>query len=623
METPSLNIVELIENNPITKLSSSYNGKLLTKIQEGFNDFEQQLFVSSFYCYLNCDQKNDYDIDLDNVWEWLGFSKKSSAKRVLEQNFVIYTDYIMLLASSESKGEQVSEVIDASFPEALASKKGHGGHNIKKYMMSVKTFKSMCLKAGTKKADEIHEYYLKMEEIIHKVVQEESDELKLQLESAKLELDKKEQEINQIVETNKNEIHGKVAREREKMLLHEFGMSGALVYVIKVKTNEDKSYIIKIGESRKGVRDRYNEHKTKYGDGILLLDCYAVKRSKEMESFILHHDKIRHCKVTNLEGHEKELELFLIGKSLSYNTVTQLMKNNLKQFNEFSTEKLEEEIKMLRNVITNSHKSETAEKHDIIQELLNNQKIMMKMIQNLEATNNEILQKMDATQQPQTRTTTMFQEPLVTLGPRLQQINPETLTLNKVYESVAECIKESNFVLKRPSIVKAVTENTVYHGYRWQFVERDEDATRIFNLQPTKATRPQNIGYIAKMNADKTEILNVYIDRKTAATNNKHSSLDTPVKNESIANGYYYFLYDKCPDEAISKYEDEQGGEPLLYKDGVGQFDSQGKMVREFACKYDCIKQMKMSDKSLAKVLDTNHVYNGHCFRRIGSKIFM
>jgi prophage antirepressor-like protein len=193
-------------------------------------------------------------------------------------------------------------------------------------------------------------------------------ELEQQLESAK-------QEITQIVETNKNEIHGKVAREREKMLINEFGMSGALVYVIKVKTNEDKSYIIKIGESRKGVRDRYNEHKTKYGDDILLLDCYAVKRSKEMESFILHHDKIRHSKVSNLPGHEKELELCLIGKSLSYNTVTQIINNNLKQFNEFSTEKLEEEIKMLRNVITNSNNSSTLKENDIIQELLNNQEL--------------------------------------------------------------------------------------------------------------------------------------------------------------------------------------------------------------------------------------------------------
>ena len=247
------------------------------------------------------------------------------------------------------------------------------------------------------------------------------------------------------------------------------------------------------------------------------------------------------------------------------------------------------------------------------------------MIQNLEATNKEILHKMDATQ-PQIKTATVFQEPLVTLGPRLQQINPDTLTLNKVYESVAECIKESNFVLKRPSIVKAVTENTVYHGYRWAFVDRDDDATKINNVQPTKATRPQNMGYIAKLNAAKTEILNVYIDRKTAATNNgfaSHSSLDNPVKNESLANGHYYILYDNCDAEVIAKYEDEKGGEPLLYKDGVGQFDAQGKKVKEYACKYDCIKQMKMSDKSLAKVLDTTNLYNGFCFRRIGSKTFV
>uniref|UniRef100_A0A6C0H361 Uncharacterized protein n=1 Tax=viral metagenome TaxID=1070528 RepID=A0A6C0H361_9ZZZZ len=47
-----LNIVELIEKNPIVKLSSTYNNKLLINIQETFTGFEQQLFVSSFFCYL-------------------------------------------------------------------------------------------------------------------------------------------------------------------------------------------------------------------------------------------------------------------------------------------------------------------------------------------------------------------------------------------------------------------------------------------------------------------------------------------------------------------------------------------------------------------------------------------
>ena len=43
-----LNIVELITSNPITKLSGTYQSKLLTKIKESFSETEQNLFVSSF-----------------------------------------------------------------------------------------------------------------------------------------------------------------------------------------------------------------------------------------------------------------------------------------------------------------------------------------------------------------------------------------------------------------------------------------------------------------------------------------------------------------------------------------------------------------------------------------------
>ena len=82
-----LNIVELIEKNPIAKLSNSYNSKLLNKLQQNFTGFEQQLFVSSFYCYLNYDKNIDFCVDLDEVWEWLGFKQKIDAKRLLEKIF--------------------------------------------------------------------------------------------------------------------------------------------------------------------------------------------------------------------------------------------------------------------------------------------------------------------------------------------------------------------------------------------------------------------------------------------------------------------------------------------------------------------------------------------------------
>jgi len=160
-----LNIVKLIENNPITKLSKDYNVKFLSKVQETFTDFEQQLFLSSFYCYLNYNSKLDFIVDLDNIWKWLGFSQKVRAKELLEKNFILDKDYTRSSLSLQGKQKD----------------NGKGGHNKEIFMLNIETFKKFCLKAGTKKADEIHDYYIKLEEIIHDITTEECKELKNQL----------------------------------------------------------------------------------------------------------------------------------------------------------------------------------------------------------------------------------------------------------------------------------------------------------------------------------------------------------------------------------------------------------------------------------------------------------
>jgi hypothetical protein len=95
-----------------------------------------------------------------------------------------------------------------------------------------------------------------------------------------------------------------------------------------------------------------------------------------------------------------------------------------------------------------------------------------------------------------------------------------------------------NQIIKRPSINKAIQENTIYCGFRWLLVERNLDPNIIHNIEPTKQTRSQNMGYIAKLNIDKSEIINVYLDRKTAAVKNGYASsagLDNVVKNFTIS----------------------------------------------------------------------------------------
>ena len=604
----NLNIVELIEKNPITRLTNDNHNKLLTKIRSNFTSNDQQMFLASFYCYLNYNSKNDFVIDLDNVWKWLGFNQKYNAKRVLEKHFIIDIDYKNLLLRPE---EQDTE------------EKKHGGCNKEIFMLTISAFKRFCLKAGTTKAYQIHEYYIKLEETLHEVINEESNELKLQLEKVKTEFAQKEL-------TNKITFDKTLQKEKElekhKLLLREFGRAGSLFYIIRVKSYENGEYVVKVGESRRGSKERFQEHKQNYEEAVIL-DCFLVKRSKDFESFIKHHDQIRLNIVKDLPGHETATELFLIGKNLSYAVLLNIIKTNINYFNEIDYDMVIEELDKIKSLITNQSPQQPLFETVVANQILEGQRLLLEKLNKLEKKNNdleksnkEILQKLNASH---TKTTTGFETPLPTVGPRLQKISPDTLQIVKIYETVSECMKEDQRI-KRPSVNQAALKNVVYCGFRWALVDRELDPNVLYNLQPTVKTRPQNLGYIAKMNQDKSQILNVYLDRKTAALSNGYdssSALDSPVKNNSLTRGHYYMLYDNCTDELRENFETRNHGEPVLYKDGVGQFDAQNNMIREFICKYDCLKQLKMSDKTLAKALDKNVAYNGFYYKSIGSKI--
>ena len=596
----SVDIVNLIECNPITKLNGNYQSKMIEKVKGRFNDYEQQMFVASFFCFLNYDYKNDFVIDLDNVWKWLGFQQKYNAKYLLEKQFIINKDYKIF-------HNQSIEQINKSFaPEPSGAKKDtRGGHNKEIIMLNVETFKKMCLKSGTKKADEIHDYFINLEGILQEILLEETTELK--------------QQLSQVEDKTKQEYEEKLSKqkilEREKILLNKYATAGAIFYVIKIKSFENGQYIVKIGESRIGITNRYREHKSNYPE-CLLLDCFTVNKSKDFESFIKEHDLIKDSRVNDLPGHETELELFLIGKKLSYQTLLGIINNNVKYFNQNDTHKLELENEQLKLKLEMQNSNE---QNTMGQELMSLVKQLYMKIDKLEKSNKEVLEKLNSYQ---IKTTTGFQQPLPTLGPRLQKINPETFELVKVYECVTEAMNE-NQRIKRPSINKAVIENTVYNGFRWLLVDRELDPNIIHNIEPTKETKVQNLGYIAKLNQEKTEIMDVYLDRKTAAIMNgydSHSALDTPVKNYTISKGKYYILYNDCEDELKEQFE-IKNGEPLLYKDGVGQYNEKNELVKEFSCKYDCIKELKISDKTLAKALDNNKLYNNYYYKKLGSKL--
>ena len=583
------NIVELIEDHPISTLTSTYNVKLLDKIKENFSDAEQHLFIGSFYCYLNYDAKRDFIVDVDDVWKWMGFQQKYHMVTVLERHFTVDSDYKNI--SSSTGGARIEE------------QKGRGGHNIKKIMMTIKCFKSLCLKAQTKKASEIHEYYLKMEDLLHEVIGEEGIELKQKMEEQKHLLDQKDEALTKAPEL-----------ERHKLLLRKYGqITGSLVYLVRIKEGDNGTYIIKIGESRKGIKNRLTEFKQKYGNQVLILDCFPVHDSAGLEKHLHHHPEIHPHQVKNLEGHETEQELFLMGGTLTYQRLLDIIDTSQQQFNylpsDYELLKLENE-KLRSQTPTVSTSSMD---HAILQQIL-------QKVQTLEATNKDIVTRLNAMQ---TKTTTACSQPDPHLGPRLQKIHPETLQILHVYETVTECMKEDH-AMKRPSINKAVRENTIYHGFRWQLIDRELDPHTAQTLAPTKATKPQKNGYVAKVNQEQTEILHVYLDRKTAAQENNYpsiASLDNAVKNHTIKDGHYYQLYEEC--DALKERFQEKHGTIVLYHDGIGQYDSQQKRIAEFTSRFECTIRAGISQKSLAKVLDQPLLYKEWYFKSLGEKRYV
>mgnify|MGYP000972368832 CR=1 FL=1 len=598
----TINFQTLVTDN--TRQSLNFQSKLVNELNSNFTENEQKWYIANLYMYLNYNQTDDYPINLDDVYKMIGFANKGNAKRTLENNFIENEDY---------KKQNYTKNL-------LKNDKTHGGNNKETILLNVDTFKNLCMVTKTDKAKEIRKYYVKLENIYNKLINEEYKNYQNELQEKESELIQQKEEFNDTINTLKSEK----SLERHNILLQKYGNIGTIVYIIRVKTYENGNYIIKIGESRRGILNRWKQHKSKYEEAVIL-DCFSVNKSKDFESFLHNHEEIKNNKVKDLLNHENEHELFLIGKDLSYDTLLNIIENNINSYNDINLEY--EKLKIEKE----KHKLEI-EKLNCVEQMYKNIdiKILSELSNNIKTIKSDLdfLKKavLDLNNQRSTKVTNNFNEPLKTLGPRLQKVNPETLQLVKWYESISECIKENakeNTNIVRSSINKAIVNNTIYNNYRWVLVDRELDPNVIHKITPTKVTKVNNLGYIAKLNKDKTEIVNVYIDRKTASELNGYqssSSLDEIVKNEKLSNDYYYVLYSKCKEDIKSRFLGSN--KPIvLYKDGVGKFDMDGNLVKEYTSKYDCIVNEPFGTKSLNKILYNNLSYENHYYRYLPPKV--
>lgn len=236
MENKTLDIVALIQTNPISIITNQ--SKLIEKITSQFSDDDQKLFIASFYVFQNYHKTNDYIIDLDLIFDWIGYSQKVKAKELLVKHFIIDLDYKIALSQMGKRA---------------------GGQNKEQILMNIETFKELCILANTERAKNIRKYYIKLEDIIHQTMNEEMTELKQQIESQNLLIKKKD----------------KLIKDMNKKISLDY---------IYVAVNDGVDNLSKIGITENIIRR--NDNHLSSNPGFKYIFTYQSKNNKLIESCV-------------------------------------------------------------------------------------------------------------------------------------------------------------------------------------------------------------------------------------------------------------------------------------------------------------------------------------------------
>jgi len=276
----TINFHTLVTTNSTQSLN--FQSKLINELTNTFTSDEQKWYIANLYMYLNYHPINDFPINLDDVYKMIGFANKGNAMKTIKNNFIENEDYKKQLFRTEKLVKNDKNL-------------GGSGLNQEIIMLNVDTFKNICMIAKTEKAKEIRKYYVKLENIFNKLINEEHKQHQLELQEKESELKdvKKQLEIN--VKLNLKKLYN--AKQYE------------CVYAYK-NNSEDDPYI-KIGKAE-NIKKREDSYMVGNRNSTIFYhrQCFNSKLTEK----VIHHMLDKHRIQNNKEWFEisDELAIYII-----------------------------------------------------------------------------------------------------------------------------------------------------------------------------------------------------------------------------------------------------------------------------------------------------------------------
>jgi hypothetical protein len=637
-------------------VKNSINDRLSKLLDENLSSEDEQLFVQSFKTYLEygSDDKK-FIINFDDIWTWIGFTRKDNAKRLLIKSFIKDVDFILITKNDE--GNNIENKLLLLKKEQDKTKKEWGGHNNETILMTVNTFKKFCMKASTKRADEVCNYYIKMENIMHRYFKEQLDDQRniiKQIEENNLNKIKDLEDSNVI--SLENERHNSLTRSNNKI---------PLVYIMKLKINVNPNYTLyKIGQTIDIIR-RVEQLKHEFGFDFIVTDVFPCQNNRAFETFLHNHKKIFPLNFKGRINFKKPTELFKIRDKNMYDMIKRVVIDNIYKFNYKRLDELKElnkslelqkkllnaqkelvsvqnesaklehltklydffkgnteglvkalEITNLNNIGKWVYEEEDQENKSEIEEETSeiSQEIPKEIPKETPKENpqNQIdLQESESEEETETQNNSY--------GPKVQIYKIDDLTkVHRVFDGITEATR--NILNTSYTHIKFAAKNKLsYVGYRWYLIDRhDKYANEPKDIGATKESATRRVGYIAMLDINKKMVEKVFGLQKYAAEfiSQQVSAVSTAIKYSRPLNGNYWVFWDDLSDTMKNAYLENHELPKFETKSrgvSVQQIDIEtNKVIRIFKSISDACKELKMSPRTIKSASIYDEVSNGY-----------
>lgn len=598
------------------------NTNIYNKLIKEFTSEEQIIFIDHFKLYLNYDQDNDFIIDLDKTLEYIEYNEKDKAKK--------------LLLKYCNKNEDFKIISNENIIN-----KGGSGLNKETILMTPNCFKYLCMRANTNKAQKIRKYYIKMETLYFKLIQEELNNIK-ELQDKLIS--------TTIIDTTKKYESSLIRNFSDKPVVYICMLLNITKKLIKDNKILPSKFIIKIGHSH-NFKQRFEELKRTYNESELsILEIYEASMNKTFEQFLHKHTNI---KPYNIKIIDSKIETYSVTNEI-LNNIKKIINDNINNYKNIT---IEQKIELENNRIESKKfkLNDVDIKLENVNNKLNNLENDMTFIKNfIDKFNYDIINKFEQTDVNQIEknnlenisitseipsiSTTQFIPSLDQLeikdkirnvkinAIRTQMYNMDTLEYIRTFNTridVERFLKTENKTSTFKQILFNSINNRIYKGYRWLVLNKKQiDEPYILKL--TEKVEKYKYDMVCKIDPYTEQIVKVYSSILKAKDDNNcvSSAISRAIIRKWKVNNYLWLKWSDVKKETRDEFIQNGGLLPIEKCRDFG-----GKKIMKININtnereiynsiQDILKNMKISRHIIKESNDNNISVNGYLFKYI------